>query len=172
MTRKEYIDLYGPYIVEALNGKQLFPSVMMAQALIESASKEGVPGGSLLASKYNNHFGIKADASWKGAKVDLYTREFIDGEEFTVKQVFRVYKSAQQSFDDRIQFLLRNARYRKGGVFNATTAAGQAERLQRCGYATDPAYASKLIALINKLGLSELDKGRVAPVQSKSPSDT
>ncbi|MEO5977949.1 MAG: glucosaminidase domain-containing protein [Chryseolinea sp.] len=157
MTRKEYVDLYGPYIVEALKGKQLFPSVMMAQALLESASKDGVPGGSLLASKYNNHFGIKADTSWKGAKVALNTNEYIKGERLTIKLLFRVYKTAQHSFDDRIKFLLKNTRYAKGGVFNAISPAEQAERLQRCGYATDPAYASKLVALINRLGLSALD---------------
>ncbi|MEO8475135.1 MAG: glucosaminidase domain-containing protein, partial [Chryseolinea sp.] len=61
------------------------------------------------------------------------------------------------SFDDRIKFLLKNTRYAKGGVFNAISPAEQAERLQRCGYATDPAYASKLVALINRLGLSALD---------------
>ncbi|MEO8475105.1 MAG: glucosaminidase domain-containing protein [Chryseolinea sp.] len=113
MTRIEYIKLFGPYMIEALKGKKLFPSVMMAQTLLERAGKDGVPEGSLLASKYNNHFGTKADAFRESGKVALRTNGFIKGERFTVKQLFRVYESVQQSFDDRIQFLLRNTASRK-----------------------------------------------------------
>ena len=41
----------------------LFPSIMMSQAIAESAW-----GQSELATKANNLFGIKADTTWKGAK--------------------------------------------------------------------------------------------------------
>ncbi|MEP6737871.1 MAG: glucosaminidase domain-containing protein [Chryseolinea sp.] len=167
MTRIEYIKLFGPYMIEALKGKKLFPSVMMAQTLLERAGKDGVPEGSLLASKYNNHFGTKADAFRESGKVALRTNGFIKGERFTVKQLFRVYESVQQSFDDRIQFLLRNTAYAKGGVFNAVSAADQAELLQCCGYATDRSCASKLIALIKRLGLSDLDSGIFSPQRRK-----
>jgi len=158
MNRNEYIIKYAPFVMGALKGTKLFPSVMMAQALIESSSKAGVPGASLLASKYNNHFGIKADASWFGDKVDLNTTEFVNGIVKTVKAWFRVYEHAHHSFSDRINFLLENPRYKKGGVFNALDATQQTLALQRSGYATDPNYASKLMSIITRLGLEELDR--------------
>lgn len=158
MTRIEYIVRYGPHVVEQLKGTKLFPSVMLAQAILESANKNGVPGASLLASKYNNHFGIKAGNAWMGEKVPLYTKEFTNGLMNTVVDWFRVYRSALDSFDDRIHFLLSNLRYVKGGVFDAKDAAAQAKALQRSGYATDPRYASKLIRLIKRLHLETIDK--------------
>lgn len=158
MKRANYIIQYSKDVLAAVRHTRLFPSVMMAQALLESASKDGVPGGSLLASKYNNHFGIKADASWKGEKVQLFTKEFINGAMRTVKAWFRAYQHARQSFEDRVQFLVKNKRYQKGGVFAARDAGEQAYALQRSGYATDPLYATKLIAVIRQHGLEELDR--------------
>ena len=158
MTRNEYIIRYAPFVIGALKDTKLFPSVMMAQAIIESSNKAGIPGASLLASKYNNHFGIKADSSWYGDKIDLKTTEYVKGVFKTVKSWFRVYEHAHHSFTDRISFLVENPRYQKGGVFNALDAAQQALALQRSGYATDPAYASRLIALMRRLGLEELDR--------------
>jgi len=158
MTRIEYILQHAPHVIRALTRTRLFPSVMIAQALLESADKDGIPGNSLLAAKFNNHFGIKADASWIGQKVDLYTNEFVAGAMTKVKAWFRVYQHAYQSFDDRIQFLIANQRYKRGGVFRALDAGEQAKALQRSGYATDPAYASKLMKLIHKFNLEKLDQ--------------
>lgn len=164
MTRIEYIVRYAPYVIEQLKGTKLFPSVMMAQAILESADKNGVPGGSLLAAKYNNHFGIKAGNAWVGEKVALCTKEFVNGAMKSVVDWFRVYKTAFDSFDDRIHFLVSNLRYIKGGVFDAKDAAGQAVALQRAGYATDPDYASKLASLIRRLQLDTLDELGIAGV--------
>lgn len=158
MKRIDYILMHAPHVIHALANTRLFPSVMIAQALLESADKDGVPGNSLLAAKFNNHFGIKADASWIGEKVGLYTNEFVAGAMTKVKAWFRVYQHAYQSFDDRIQFLIANQRYKKGGVFRAINAAEQAIALQRSGYATDPGYASKLMRLIRRFNLEKLDE--------------
>ncbi len=157
MKRSNYIIQYSKDVIAAVRNTRLFPSVMMAQALIESADRNGVPGGSLLARKYNNHFGIKADASWKGEKVELPTKEFINGVMRMVKAWFRAYQHARQSFEDRVRFLVQNRRYQRGGVFDARNAGEQAHALQRSGYATDPLYATKLIAIIKRHGLEQLD---------------
>ncbi|MGC3944814.1 MAG: glucosaminidase domain-containing protein [Chryseolinea sp.] len=157
MTRIEYILKHAPHVIRALTRTRLFPSIMIAQALLESADKYGTPGNSLLAAKFNNHFGIKADVSWVGQKVGLSTNEFVAGAMTKVKAWFRVYQHAFQSFDDRIQFLIANPRYKSGGVFKALDAGEQAMALQRSGYATDPGYASKLMKLIYKFNLEKLD---------------
>lgn len=158
MTRKEYIQKFRNVVLEAVKETGLFPSLMMAQAILESSDRHGVPGNSSLARLHNNHFGIKADKAWLGPKVNLKTREVIDGSEVVIGDYFRVYEDATQSFRDRITFLQRNKRYTNHGVFLAKTPGEQADALQRAGYATDPNYASILKKLIANLKLEELDK--------------
>jgi flagellum-specific peptidoglycan hydrolase FlgJ len=157
MTRQEYIRKFTPAVLLVTAGTGLFPSVMMAQAILESSDSNGIPGNSILASNYHNHFGIKADKSWKGASIVLKTREVIDGKSKNIKDAFRVYGDPLRSFSDRIQFLKQNKRYTDAGVFRAATPADQADALQAAGYATDPAYANLLKQLITKYHLTELD---------------
>ncbi len=157
MTRQEYILEYTPFVLYSTVGTGLFPSVMMAQAILESSDKNGVPGNSTLARIYNNHFGIKADKSWLGRKVNLKTREVLNGKTVVTGDYFRVYDHELQSFNDRVQFLLRNKRYASAGVFRAKTPDQQATCLQLAGYATDPEYAAKVISIVVKYGLEELD---------------
>lgn len=158
MTRQEYIDQFKDVVKEAVKGTGLFPSLMMAQAILESSDVRGVPGNSTLARVYNNHFGVKADASWKGKKVSLITHEVYDGASVIIGDFFRVYEEPTQSFKDRVMFLKKNIRYTKAGVFNAPTPEKQAEALKEAGYATDPKYAIKLQSLIIKHNLQDLDQ--------------
>ena len=153
MTREEYIDRYKDEAISATRGTGLFPSVLMTQGIVESNN-----GNSLLASKYNNHFGIKADSSWKGEKVNMQTREVFSGNSVVIGDYFRVYKTAEEGFRDRTNFLLSNPRYRAAGVFNAKTPEEQIEALKRAGYATDPAYVSILTSVLHRYNLSALDK--------------
>src|SRR5687768_10118249 len=113
MTRQEYIDTFSTTIKEVVKGTGLFASVMMAQAILESSDRKGIPGNSSLARIYNNHFGIKADKSWKGKKVNLKTREVFEGTAVLIGDFFRVYDDAVQSFADRVAFLKKNKRYEK-----------------------------------------------------------
>lgn len=158
MTRQEYIEQFKNVVLEVTKGTGLFPSLMMAQAILESSDLKGVPGNSTLARVYHNHFGIKADKNWTGKKVSLITLEVFDGKSVTMGDYFRVYDEPAHSFKDRIEFLKRNQRYNKAGVFMAKTPEEQAEALQAAGYATDPNYAKILQSLIKKLNLYELDK--------------
>ena len=158
MTRQEYIEQFKNVVLEAVKGTGLFPSLMMAQAILESSDVKGVPGNSTLARVYNNHFGIKADKNWTGKKVNLITREVFEGKSVILGDYFRVYDEAAHSFKDRIQFLKKNSRYAKAGVFSAKTPDEQAQALKDAGYATDPNYATILSSLIKKLNLLELDK--------------
>jgi len=153
MTRTEYINSYKDLAVLTTAGTGLFPSVMLAQAIVESNN-----GNSVLAKKYNNHFGIKANSSWSGKKVNLNTREVISGNDITIGAYFRVYDTVEQSYIDRVNFLRVNPRYQTAGVFSATTPLEQLEALQRAGYATDPRYASTLNQVLTGNNLSVLDQ--------------
>ncbi|MBL4694037.1 glucosaminidase domain-containing protein [Candidatus Gracilibacteria bacterium] len=75
-TREKFIKKYATYAIHSTYGTGLFPSVKMAQAIIESASSSGKAGQSSLAKKYNNFFGIKSGSSWEGKSIDLATGEF------------------------------------------------------------------------------------------------
>ncbi|HBS85682.1 MAG TPA: hypothetical protein DEA97_03945 [Bacteroidales bacterium] len=151
-ARSEYIKKYTPAVVRAARGTGLFPSLFMAQAILESGN-----GQSLLARDYNNHFGIKSTPDWKGKVVRMSTREVFNGKDVYIKDGFRWYKNPIDSFKDRVKFLQENKRYKKHGVFDAKTPEEQADALQRAGYATDPSYASILKWMIGTYNLKELD---------------
>lgn len=131
----------------------LFASVAIAQAALESGF--GLSG---LSTKYQNYFGIKASSGWKGKTSVMKTDEYENGKKVTINSGFRVYSSLQDSIADRNNFLKVNIRYTKGGVFSAKTPEDQAKALQASGYATDPAYASKIISIINKYNLKDTDE--------------
>ncbi|HOI01036.1 MAG TPA: glycoside hydrolase family 73 protein [Bacteroidales bacterium] len=150
MDKKTFIERFSPVVVQATSDTGLFPSVMMAQAALESAW-----GSSKLSSQYNNFFGIKADRSWNGPVVNLSTGEFIGGNYVTIMDGFRVYTDPVDSFMDRIKFLKKNPRYKP--VFEAKTPEEQAQKLQAAGYATDPQYASKIISTIRANRFTDLD---------------
>ena len=95
-----------------------------------------------------NLFGIKANASWKGAVAEVATTEYIDGKPHKVMAKFRAYSSYAESFRDYAQLMSQSPRY-QNVVASAGSAEGFAKGLQRAGYATDPAYADKLSRVIN-----------------------
>lgn len=153
-ARDLYIDEYKDIAVDTTKGTGLFPSVQLAQAIVESEN-----GNSLLAKKYNNHFGIKANKSWTGKKVNLKTREVVGGKDvMATGEYFRVYNSARDSYKDRVKFLQENPRYREAGVFEAKTPYEQLKRLQQAGYATDPKYAEIINSVLKRENLGILDK--------------
>lgn len=153
LTRKQFIEKYSKYVKEASKNTGLFPSVMMAQAILESGN-----GNSGLAKYANNFFGIKADKSWTGPIYEAPTKEYINGAWVTVQGKFRKYSTPLLSFLDRVMFLMENPRYTNAGVFMSGTPEEQARNLQKAGYATDPEYANLLIKLINQNNLKDLDK--------------
>lgn len=131
----------------------MLPSVFAAQAILESGI---LNGGSSLARNYNNYFGIKAGSSWNGETVNLSTKEEYSGFLVYQKEDFRVYETPEDSFADRVSLLLNSSRYKD--AYTETTPEGQANALQRAGYATDSNYANKLIQILDQYDLRKLDK--------------
>ena len=137
--------------VNLASAYDLFPSVMVAQAILESHS-----GQSGLASDYHNLFGIKG--SYKGGSVSLKTWEDDGkGTAYTIYDTFRVYSTWYESLEDYANVLQQahfNGVHRSvaGNVYNATNALVGV-------YATDTAYAEKLRCIIQTYGLESLDGG-------------
>jgi flagellar protein FlgJ len=120
---------------------------MIAQAAHETGwGRKEIRNGD--GSTSFNLFGIKAGPNWKGATTDVTTTEYIGGKAHKVTQTFRAYSSYAESFADYANTMKNSPRY--AAVLAAgTDASGFAKGLQRAGYATDPAYATKLAKMIH-----------------------
>lgn len=127
-------------------------SITIAQAILESGW-----GKSKLSIECKNLFGVKAIGRWRGPKKSYPTYEYYSGRKTLINDYFRVYNSYAESIEDHELFLVNNSRYRQHGFFNAKDYIGQANALQRAGYATAPNYAKQLIQLINQYNLNKYD---------------
>lgn len=153
LARDQFITKWRNDVVATTCGTGIFPSVKMAQMLIESANSQGQPGQGITFLEANNAFGIKADSSWKGEKKSFNTPN--DGKPVSY---FRVYPTIKDSIADHTKFLQVNSRYAKAGVFAAKTPEEQLNAIAKAGYAESPTYASALITIINAYKLKELDE--------------
>jgi len=97
----------------------------------------------------HNLFGIKAGSRWQGPTTEVVTHEYLNGQRTRMTDTFRVYGSFEESFTDYARLISDNPRY--AGVVSAGSAEQAARALQAGGYATDPAYADKLIAVMGTL---------------------
>lgn len=144
------------------------PVTLLAQAALETNWGRSVPQGAD-GSTSNNLFGIKAAAGWSGPAVSNSTLEYSGGSASTVKAQFRSYGSAGQCFQDYVDLLKSNPRYAAAlGTGNDVQAFGSA--LQQGGYATDPAYASKLTAVAGTLAQTLTQAVAASPESTPSAS--
>lgn len=154
MSKISYINSAAAAL-QGLDLKGLFPSVIIAQAGLESGW-----GESSLAKTYNNHFGMKKGSGtnwggWTGQTVWLPTKEYIGGKMQTVNREFRVYPSFQASIADHNGLFFKLSRYKD--VLTAKTPYEQVVAIKNGGYATDPGYVNKLMNLINENNLTRFD---------------
>ncbi|TDN59453.1 flagellar assembly peptidoglycan hydrolase FlgJ [Scandinavium goeteborgense] len=134
------------HAVARLSG--LHPQLILAQAALESGwGRREIPAAD--GSPSHNLFGIKASGDWQGKTTEITTTEYIDGVKRKVKAAFRVYDSYEHALADYAKLLTKNPRYSQ--VAQSGTPEQGAKALQAGGYATDPAYAQKLITIIQKV---------------------
>ncbi|PCJ82046.1 MAG: hypothetical protein COA49_03550 [Bacteroidetes bacterium] len=143
VTAEDYIDRWKEEAVKQMMTYQIPASITLAQGILESGN-----GISELALKSNNHFGIKCHADWEGG------RTYHDDDE--KGECFRVYDHPRDSYEDHSKFLLRN-RYSMLFELDLDDYKGWAKGLKKCGYATNPQYADRLITLIERHNLNLLD---------------
>lgn len=150
----EYIDLYASIAVSEMNRSGVPASIKLAQALLESNY-----GRSEMATKANNHFGIKCGSNWNGG---VYYSEDDDKNKHgqLIASCFRVYQNVEESYIEHSNFLRNNgrsSRYEFLFEYRKTDYKKWAHGLKKAGYATDPAYPKKLINLIEKHELYRFD---------------
>ena len=141
----DYINQYMGMAVGQMQKYKIPASITLAQGLLESAA-----GTSRLAMKGNNHFGIKCGLSWKGPYMLV--------NDDAPNEHFRVYASAEQSYEDHSLFLRQNQRYSRLFSLRITDYKGWAHGLKAAGYATNPNYAYSLIQLIENYDLYKIDE--------------
>jgi len=150
LSRADYIEKYQKLAIREMKRSGIPASITLAQGILESGN-----GNSRLAKEAKNHFGIKCKREWRGKKV--YHDDDAPGE------CFRAYKDPKESYRDHSLFLVERERYASLFRFKKTDYKAWAKGLKKAGYATDPAYADKLIGLIERLNLWKYDNSKVLP---------
>ncbi|HGF7742744.1 TPA: peptidoglycan DD-metalloendopeptidase family protein [Enterococcus faecium] len=146
--------------------KDLYASVMIAQAILESAS-----GQSQLAQAPNyNLFGIKG--THKGKGITFASQEDLgNGILYTTQATFRQYENYEESFSDYAQLLkegLTGSSHFYEGVWKShATTYQEATTFLTGRYATDTGYDKKLNGLIETYDLTTYDNEVAGPKLTK-----
>ena len=140
-----YIAKYKEIAISNMQQFGIPASITLAQALLESGSGTGS-----LCLQANNHFGIKCRADWTGPAVKY--------DDDALQECFRKYADPKDSFKDHSSFLLSKPWYAKLFKLDIKDYKAWARGLKDAGYATDPLYPQKLIAIIEKNKLNDIDK--------------
>jgi flagellar protein FlgJ len=143
-SKADFIRSMWPHAQEAAREIGVDPHALLAQAALETGWGRSVPGNGNGDCSYNL-FGIKAGSQWSGATVNVPTLEFESGIPVRKVERFRSYGSAADSFRDYAALMRDSGRY-EDVLGSGSNVASFAAALQRGGYATDPAYAQKIVA--------------------------
>lgn len=153
---KTFIERMAPLMkAEAEKRGYAIVSTAIAQAVIEGAA-----GTSLLARNYHNHFGLKCGKAWKGASVNMRTKEeYKVGTLTTIKDNFRAYASDEEGVKGYYDFI-STSRY--ANLKTASSPEEYARMLKADGYATSSSYVNTLISTVNKYDLRKYDPVRTS----------
>lgn len=156
--QQEFIDKLAVHAPQLADANDMYASVMMAQAILESGW-----GSSALASEPNhNLFGIKGE--YYGEYVLMNTSEYIKetDEWVIIPAKFRKYPSYLESLQDNVHVIKQTSFipgifYYSGAWKSNTNSYKDATEYLTGRYATDPQYGDKLNKLIEEYGLTQYD---------------
>jgi flagellar protein FlgJ len=142
----EFVRQVLPHAQAAASALGVNPLALVAHAALETGWGKHVPAQAEGASSFNL-FGVKA-TNWDGARTARDTVEFEGGLAVRKREAFRAYDSLAEGFSDYVKLLKGSPRY--ADALQAGTDPKQfAIELQRAGYATDPAYSQKIVAILH-----------------------
>lgn len=152
MTHKEFIEVIAKYVIKYANDYGIkVHSPIIAQAILESGW-----GGSTLASKYNNFFGLKCGGSWKGKSVNMATKEeYTVGTLTDIRANFRVYDSIEDGVKGYFEFINYSRYSNLKGVANPEEYC---RLIKADGYATSSTYVTNLMRVIRDNNLTRFDR--------------
>lgn len=151
MTHKEFIEVIAKYVIKYANDYGIkVHSPIIAQAILESGW-----GGSTLASKYNNFFGLKCGGSWKGKSVNMATKEeYTVGTLTDIRANFRVFDSIEDGVKGYFEFI-NYSRY--SNLKGVTNPEEYCRLIKADGYATSSTYVTNLMRVIRDNNLTRFD---------------
>ena len=152
ITPEEYIAAHKEDAVKEMYLHKVPACITLAQGMLESGN-----GNSPLAKNANNHFGIKCHKEWGG---ETYIMD-----DDSANECFRKYNDVLESYSDHSLFLYSRSRYAALFELNINDYKGWCYGLKAAGYATDPKYPQRLIDLIEKYKLQELNVMENTPKQ-------
>ncbi|MFW3624703.1 LysM peptidoglycan-binding domain-containing protein [Aerococcus viridans] len=155
-TNNAFLDSIIPDAYKLANDNDLYASVMIAQAILES--NWGVSG--LSAAPYYNLFGIKGTYNGEGAT--FYTLEDDgSGNYYQIRDSFRDYPSYKESLTDYANKMVNGVSWDSefySGTWKSNTSSYKDATVALTGtYATDTRYGGKLNNLITTHGLTQYD---------------
>jgi len=151
MVTTSYIEQYQDLAIVEMHRSGVPASITLAQAIIETNS-----GQSDLATRANNHFGIKCKRTWNG---DTYYHkdDDLDTSGKLVPSCFRAYDAVVDSYADHSNFLKTKENYIALFLLDGKDYKNWAHGLKRSGYATNPEYGNMIIRIIEKYNLHQYD---------------
>ncbi len=153
VSPEDYITKYKDDAIKEMYLHKVPACITLAQGMLESGN-----GNSKLSVNANNHFGIKCHKEWSG---ETY---FMDDDESN--ECFRKYESVFDSYSDHSLFLYSRSRYASLFELPVNDYKAWCYGLKAAGYATDPRYSERLIELIERYKLQELNTIENTPKQN------
>ncbi|GAA3273040.1 sporangiospore maturation cell wall hydrolase GsmA [Dactylosporangium vinaceum] len=156
MTNDQFLAASIPAAQQSQRDTKVPTSVTLAQAILESGW-----GRSSLSANDSNFFGMKCFNNAPGpyaAGCKSYSTQECNaaGTCVTTVATFRTYRASVDSFRDHGANLKSLSRY--AAAFNYTGNPNQfIAEIHKGGYATDPQYTTKVVALMTKYNLYRYD---------------
>lgn len=157
---QSYADKYAEAAMEQMKRYGIPASVTLAQGMLESSN-----GESELSRLGNNHFGIKATASWlkNGGEYLVYTDD-------KPNEKFCKYSSVADSYEHHSKFLANNQRYAKCFQLLPDDYKGWTKGIAKAGYASGMGYAAHLQDIIERNGLQKYDQQVMSEMKAQGKS--
>lgn len=157
---QSYADKYAEAAMEQMKRYGIPASVTLAQGMLESSN-----GESELSRLGNNHFGIKATASWlkNGGEYLVYTDD-------KPNEKFCKYSSVADSYEHHSKFLANNQRYAKCFQLSPDDYKGWTKGIAKAGYASGMGYATDLQDIIELNGLQKYDQQVMSEMKTQGKS--
>ena len=140
----EYIEKYKEIAKQDMLQYGIPASITLGQGILESGAGTGP-----LSIQANNHFGIKCHKEWTGPSINY--------DDDAAQECFRKYNEPKESYKDHSLFLTSRDRYSSLFQLQKDDYKAWAKGLKDAGYATDAAYPTKLVGLIERYQLQKLD---------------
>ncbi|MGF1616004.1 MAG: flagellar assembly peptidoglycan hydrolase FlgJ [Gammaproteobacteria bacterium] len=159
-TPQRFVQTLLPQATRAAQRLGVAPQVLIAQAALETGWGRAMIRHADGTNSFNL-FGIKADGRWPGARVVVPTLEFVQGVMERRPSAFRAYTNISESFDDYVDLIRQAPRY-QAALASGGDAAAYVHGLQAAGYATDPRYAEKVLAVMASPAFRAVKLGALA----------